>query len=254
MLKKIILLAIMAGFVTLVSGCALTQSSGNSTIAKLDTNVIDTKLNTQHQEVVSTIKQQYQQQDIEIRALAEQVNKLTKQINHTHRSIEQKVVTVPLPTSCPETLGDKFLLGQVEYIYIDELKASFDTRIDTGAASSSLDARNIILFERDGSQWVRFDVYTKGENHQPTTFESKVERFVRIKQDASNDNDRRPVIKAHLKIGKYAAETDLNLTDRSHLEYPLLLGRKFMKDIAIVDVGQSYINGKPEQADISKGK
>ncbi|BFL84220.1 hypothetical protein LFREDSHE_26700 [Shewanella baltica] len=69
-------------------------------------------------------------------------------------------------------------------------------------------------------------------------------RFVRIKQDASEKEDRRPVIHAHLKIGQYAAETDLNLTDRSHLDYPLLLGRKFMKDIAVVDVSQRYVHGK----------
>ncbi len=79
-------------------------------------------------------------------------------------------------------------------------------------------------------------------------------RFVRIKQDADEKDDRRPVIHAHLKIGKYAAETDLNLTDRSHLEYPLLLGRKFMKDIAVVDVGQAYLHGKAKDLVISSHK
>ena len=75
------------------------------------------------------------------------------------------------------------------------------------------------------------------------TFESKVERFVRIKQDG-DENDRRPVIHAHLQIGNYKAETDLNLVDRSHLDYQLLLGRKFMQDIAVVDVGQTFVHGK----------
>jgi hypothetical protein len=152
---------------------------------------------------------------------------------------------VAVPQQCPEAIiGEKFLLGEVESVYIDEVKLKFATRIDTGAESSSLDARNIVLFEREGVQWVRYDVITNNTEQPANTFESKVERFVRIKQDADTADDRRPVIHAHLKIGKYAAETDLNLTDRSHLDYPLLLGRKFMKDIAIVDVGQIYIHGK----------
>lgn len=83
----------------------------------------------------------------------------------------------------------------------------------------------------------------QGESKPASTYESKVVRFVRIKQEGDVD-DRRPVIHAHLKIGKYSAETDLNLTDRSHLDYPLLLGRKFIKDIAVVDVSQQFIHGK----------
>ena len=144
------------------------------------------------------------------------------------------------------------MLGAIENVYVDEVKASFDTRIDTGAESSSLDARNIILFERDGSQWVRFDVFTQGDKQPAKTFESKVERFVRIKQDSDEKSDRRPVIHAHLEIGQYKAETDLNLSDRSHLEFPLLLGRKFMQDIAVVDVGQTFIHGKKQDAQPSK--
>ncbi|MCL1124764.1 ATP-dependent zinc protease family protein [Shewanella surugensis] len=141
-------------------------------------------------------------------------------------------------------LGDKFILGAVERVYVDEVKASFNTRIDTGAESSSLDSRNIVLFERDGNSWVRFDVFVDGPNKPAKTFEAKVARFVRIKQDADDGSDRRPVILAHLKIGQYEAQTELNLVNRSHLDYPLLLGRKFMQDIAVVDVGRTFIHGK----------
>ena len=113
-------------------------------------------------------------------------------------------------------------------------------------------SHNIILFERDGKQWVRFDVFTLGKEAPAQTFESKVERFVRIKQDLDEKTDRRPVIHAHLKIGQYSAETDLNLVDRSHLDFPLLLGRKFMQDIAVVDVGQSYVHGKNKPVLVSE--
>ncbi|NRB38073.1 MAG: ATP-dependent zinc protease [Pseudomonadales bacterium] len=156
----------------------------------------------------------------------------------------QKPVVVVANECLPYSLGDKFILGEVEQVFVEELQASFSSRIDTGAESSSLDARNIVLFERDGKQWVRFDVYINSVDAQAKTFEHKVSRFVKIKTDAEGEDDKRPVIHVHLQIGRYKAETELNLVDRSHLEYPLLLGRKFMQDIAVVDVGKKYLHGK----------
>ena len=171
------------------------------------------------------------------------ISDIKQQLLQTDKN-ESKIIEINRP--CADVLGNKFVLGELEYVYVDEFKTHFETRIDTGAASSSIDAHNIILFERDGDQWVRFDVFTKSRKKPAQTFEFKVERFVRIKQNANtnNDKDRRPVIRAHLKIGEYTAETDLNLTNRSNLDYQLLLGRKFIKDIAVVDVSQRYIHGK----------
>ncbi|BDM64104.1 hypothetical protein NFHSH190041_15560 [Shewanella sp. NFH-SH190041] len=240
MLKQTFSLALVA---SLLSGCAMTAKQPKGPIP-VDAETLNQSLSQNTAQLKSELDKVDAQQSKTLAALQGQVSALQLAIDGLKQPEETKIVEVP--AKCPETLGDKFLLGQVEYIYVDELKASFNTRIDTGAESSSLDARNIVLFERDGNQWVRFDVHTHGDKAPAQTFESRVERFVRIKQDADTQDDRRPVIRAHLKIGRYAAETDLNLTDRRHLEYPLLLGRKFMKDIAVVDVGQSYIHGKPQ--------
>lgn len=246
MLNHPIIMAIVTIFIVSLSGCALPQYKTNKTNEFHTEMILSKKLEQQKWQIMSAIKEESHRQQNDVQKLSHQLNFLAKRINHTHIDTDARIITVPVPKICPETLGDKFLLGQVEHVYVEEIKATFDTRIDTGAASSSIDARKIILFERDGEQWVKFDVFTHGENQPSTTFEAKVARFVRIKQDPSSKGDRRPVIRAHLQIGKYAAETDLNLTDRSHMDYPLLLGRKFMKDIAIVDVSQTYINGEPQ--------
>ena len=228
---------------TLLSGCALNQQSANRPVP-VDAKALKAALAASNQVLLTQVSSASADSQAALAQLQQQLHSMEKQLSQQRQArVETRVVEVP--GKCPETLGDKFLLGEVEYVYVEKFKSYFNTRIDTGAESSSIDARNIILFERNGDQWVRFDVHTKGENAPAQTFESKVERFVRIKQEADGADDRRPVIRAHLRIGKYSAETDLNLTDRSHLEYPLLLGRKFMKDIAVVDVSQSYINGKP---------
>ena len=250
MLKQLIAIAVASSLM----GCAATEPTAHAP-TPLDTDTFNTRLNQQQDQLVAAINQQCQPADLtSLATLNSQVEQLSLQINHLNQAAKnltaqkQAAVVTPAPSQCPKSaLGDKFLLGEIENVFIDELNASFATRIDTGAESSSIDARNITLFERDGAQWVRFDVYTQGEKQPATNFESKVVRFVRIKQDANEKDDRRPVIHAHLKIGQYSAETDLNLTDRSHLDYPLLLGRKFIKDIAVVDVGQRYVHGKAKQ-------
>jgi len=238
MLKQIICIAV----ISTLAGCAATTSTENAP-QPIDAAALESGLAKQQADLVVAIDESKHAQTTGFTALSAQIKALETQISTI--SIEPEETIVPVPMDCPPSpLGGKFLLGAEENVYIDEIKGNFNTRIDTGAESSSLDSRNIILFERDGKQWVLFDVYTDGAEAPAQTFESKVERFVRIKQDSDEKSDRRPVIHAHLKIGKYKAETDLNLVDRSHLEFPLLLGRKFMQDIAVVDVGQTYIHGK----------
>ncbi|WP_261389206.1 ATP-dependent zinc protease [Ferrimonas balearica] len=157
------------------------------------------------------------------------------------------------PVICPEVevdphnLGDKIVLGEVERVFVQEVGDAFDARVDTGAVSSSISATNIRLFERNGDQWVRFDIPSaqpaEGEEAAPAdTVEARVSRFVSIKKASSEEPQRRPVIRARVKLGDYVTETDLNLADRSHMEYPVLLGRQFFQDIAVVDVSRKYIH------------
>ena len=249
MLKQTITAAILA---SLLSACVTTQSDPSGSIA-IDAESFNASLQVQQAALVESIKTECKIQADGLAILSEKVDVVTDQITNMNSSTKQKTQAVPVQCQ-PSPLGDKFLLGEVESVHIDELNTTFATRIDTGAESSSLDARNLVLFERDSVQWVKFDVHIQGVDSPPQSFEAKVVRFVRIKQDANESDDRRPVIHAHLKIGKYAAETDLNLTDRSHLDYPLLLGRKFMKDIAVVDVSQSFIHGKAKNLVTSSGQ
>ncbi|GLP96166.1 ATP-dependent zinc protease family protein [Paraferrimonas sedimenticola] len=182
-----------------------------------------------------------------------QVAEVQQEITRLNQRLEQmdegsKKVTTPVPVvkECPKNaMADMLLLGEAEMVYVEEFGTGFATRIDTGAESSSVNAQNIQRFERDGKNWVRFDIQVQeGDATVAQTKEARVVRYVQIKQQAGEKSERRPVIMGHIQIGDYKAETELNLTDRSHLEYPMLLGRKFMKDIAVVDVGKKFVHGK----------
>lgn len=48
------------------------------------------------------------------------------------------------------------IIGAVEWARVGEPKILFETRIDTGADTTSIHAENIQLIEKDGRRYVRF--------------------------------------------------------------------------------------------------
>jgi hypothetical protein len=49
---------------------------------------------------------------------------------------------------------------------------------------------------------------------------------------------------AWIQIGDLKEKTEFTLADRTHLTYPLLLGRSFFKDVAVVDVSRKFVQPK----------
>ncbi|MCB1684020.1 MAG: ATP-dependent zinc protease [Pseudomonadales bacterium] len=134
--------------------------------------------------------------------------------------------------------SDKLMLGELENVWLDPPGASLVARLDTGATSSSLHAQNLTKFERDGEEWVRFELQVE---KQPIEVERRVLRHVLVIQQADPEGSRRPVVQLRIRIGNLDETVDFTLADRSHLENEVILGRNFLSDVALVDVGQRFI-------------
>ncbi len=137
-------------------------------------------------------------------------------------------------------LGDKQVVGRREEVWIEDLQLALPARVDTGAETASLDARNIREFERDGDEWVRFDI-VHPQTGEPLTLERPVARVVRILQSTSEEAERRVVIELGIVLGAVRQMAEFTLSDRSHLDFQVLVGRNILKDLMVVDVGQSNI-------------
>lgn len=140
-----------------------------------------------------------------------------------------------------DQLQDKQLVGQLEEIWMPNLNLALNARIDTGAETASLDARNIELFERNGKRWVRFEIEHPQENEQPLQLERKLSRIVSIVQSNSPEPEKRPVIKLGITIGSVNQTAEFTLSNRSHLDYQVLIGRNILQDVMVVDVSQKNI-------------
>ncbi len=137
----------------------------------------------------------------------------------------------------------KMILGGEENIYVKEANATFQSRIDTGAAVSSITAQNISEFERSGKKWLRFDVITNGRT---VSVEAPFVRITQVRQTQSEELIDRPVVKLNVKIADYSTQTEFNLIDRSAMQYPLLVGRSLLTDIAVVDVSRSFVQKRAD--------
>ncbi|WP_461537069.1 ATP-dependent zinc protease family protein [Spongorhabdus nitratireducens] len=138
----------------------------------------------------------------------------------------------------PARINDKIVLGITETGYLLDARLSMKAKMDTGAEGSSLDARNIQRFERDGKKWVRFDINRAHEGHK--TLERPLERIVYIKRPGLKAIQR-PVVLLTVRVGDITQKQEFSLTNRRQYEYPLIIGRTFLKDLAIIDSGQHHI-------------
>jgi hypothetical protein len=157
-------------------------------------------------------------------------------VNQTKAENELKV-EIKKQEKNVQTLDSKIIIGQIQMIKITPPKVILEARIDTGATTTSIDARDITEFERDGKKWVKYTVIHGKKKHE---LESPIDKTVLIKRHGKEAQERY-VIKMRVSAGTITQLIDVTLADRSEYKFPILIGRNFLKDYFIVDVSRSNI-------------
>ncbi|QKE63213.1 ATP-dependent zinc protease [Aquipseudomonas campi] len=147
--------------------------------------------------------------------------------------------------------AEKAVYGLNEYIQLSDLEMEVAAKLDTGAKTASLSARDIKRFKRDGETWVRFYLAIDDAHEHP--IERPLARISKIKRRAGDYDPEegktytaRPVIELNVCMGKTQRTIEVNLTDRSAFQYPLLIGSEALKRLdAMVDPSLKYAAGKP---------
>lgn len=243
----------------LLSGCTLqSQRQEDSRLdAMVTTPQLDSRLGKMEERLAqycttnADLFQTHQRRLLEVDADVHEVNGLVRAL----RADVEKLGSEPGPVlpDCPggdiEALDNKTLLGRNEWVGLPNVGTYLKARIDSGANTASISARDITEFEREGEDWVRFKLALNDEAvvvdaARDKWIEAEVTRRVRILQASGEES--RPVINLLLELGPIKQNVDFTLNDRSHLTYPVLLGRRFMMDIALIDVAQAYIHERPE--------
>ncbi|TXR40147.1 ATP-dependent zinc protease [Ectopseudomonas mendocina] len=157
---------------------------------------------------------------------------------------------ISLPTIADE---QPHLYDRYELIKLPVLGQTLKAKMDTGAMTASLSAKDIEPFKRDGEDWVRFRLAVDGAEDK--VYEHPLVRIAEIKKRTEESDaevkevaySQRPVIEMPICLGEEERTIEVNLTDRSTFSYPLLIGASAMRDLgAAVDPAERYTRDHPQ--------
>ncbi|WP_257667762.1 ATP-dependent zinc protease family protein [Parapedobacter tibetensis] len=116
-------------------------------------------------------------------------------------------------------------------------------KVDTGARTSVLHCSHIRLVKKGRKQYVEFrpldDRFGKQTDIYVFPFHS--ERKVK---NSFGQEENRYVISTTLSLFNVSHDIELSLRDRSGMEFPVLLGRSFIRKKFLVDVSRANLSKK----------
>jgi hypothetical protein len=132
-------------------------------------------------------------------------------------------------------------IGRLEYIDIPELDLyGISAKIDTGAYRGAIHATDINEVVENGIKKLTFKIFDEEHpEHKDKIYESLDFNIHKFRGTKTKLHDRY-VIPLKINIAGEKIEIELSLTDRKGLRYPVLLGRRALKNKFLIDVDKEY--------------
>jgi hypothetical protein len=122
--------------------------------------------------------------------------------------------------------GEKITVGEVEEVILLPWRVRLPARIDTGAATSSLDARDLKVKDNVAE-------FKLPKKYGGMLLRLPVTDWQHVR--GADFKERRPVVEITLCMGPRLIHAQVTLNDRSMVRYPLIIGRNVLKDNFVVD-------------------
>ncbi len=133
--------------------------------------------------------------------------------------------------------------GYIENATVEGL--SFPVKLDTGADVSSINAKEIKLYQKEGKDMVDF-VYENKQGDKKS-FTRQVVRMMTVKAKEGEKANHRPVVKMDVQIGDIRKKVKVNLQDRSRFGYSMILGENFLRHGVVVTSDSKFLLGGSEK-------
>lgn len=137
----------------------------------------------------------------------------------------------------------KEIIGRLEYVGLPDFGIQkIVAKIDTGAYTGAIHATNIKEIELAGQKMIEFKLLDDDHPefidrvHTVSNFETK-----KVKS-STGESEIRYTIPVQLVIKNKTLNIKLSLSNRKEMRYPILLGRKFIKNLFLVDVSKKFTN------------
>jgi hypothetical protein len=136
------------------------------------------------------------------------------------------LLMIPLLGAGEAIAEDKLTIGEVEDVILMPWGVRLPARIDTGAAASSLDARELTV-KNNIAEFRLPKMYGGLRLRLPVKTWQKIR--------SADFTERRPVVEITFCIGPKLVRAQVTLNDRSTVTYPLIIGRNVLKNKFVVD-------------------
>jgi hypothetical protein len=136
-----------------------------------------------------------------------------------------------LPGCASVEAKNKISVGTAENVVLLPWGVQMPARIDTGAATSSLDARNLVIRDRTAE-------FNLPPQYGGRRISLPIVNWKTVK--SATAKARRPVVVVEMCISNRRIRTNVNLVDRSNVKYPLLIGRNTLVRDFVVECSTSF--------------
>lgn len=137
---------------------------------------------------------------------------------------------------CPPQTGaaetEKVVIGAVEKVVIMPWSVELSARVDSGAARTSIDARDLKIEGEEA-------VFSLPSQSGGKRIRLPVKGWKKVK--SSHGATKRPLVEIDICIGQRRIPVTVSLVDRSQMNYPMIIGRDILAKGFVVDVTKSNI-------------
>ncbi|MDO8953536.1 MAG: RimK/LysX family protein [Gammaproteobacteria bacterium] len=141
--------------------------------------------------------------------------------------------------------SDKLIIGWKEQCGLPDLNIrKIIAKVDTGADTSAMHAINIKPFTDRGQPHIQFEVNPIRFNNTFSILCTAPVVDHRIIRSSNGQHEKRFVIITRLILGEREYLTQLTLTNRSLLNYRMLLGKEFLSGNVIIDTSEKFCQSK----------
>lgn len=136
----------------------------------------------------------------------------------------------------------KLIVGSIEFCDLPKIGITdLQVKVDTGAKTSSLHVDNMQKINKAGKPWVIFDIHPDAYNVDKVTRCEAALHDIRSIKSSNGIAEQRYVIKTLIELGDQSWPIEITLTNRSDMNYLMLLGREGMGKKVLVDPSKTFL-------------
>lgn len=147
----------------------------------------------------------------------------------------------------------KTIIGNTDCIDLPEAGIfGLPCKIDTGADTSSIHCDRIHLVEKDGKEHLAFRLLDKSWKQFTGKFISTDQYSEKKIRSSFGDYEFRYQVRLKITLFGKSYMSRFTLGNRSDMKYPVLLGKRFLKNRYLVDVSETDLSLKAKIKRVTK--